>query len=68
MSLLMTFSKYITLCEVQKSLYTSLFYLQASAVELARHVLAEVPQQVTNYYSMRGMTPIQPPAQQTPPS
>jgi len=47
---------------------TFLNTFQASAVELAKHVLAEVPQQVTKYYNMRGMTPNQPPAQQVPAS
>lgn len=32
-------------------------FQRASAAELARHVLAEVPQQVTKYFSMRGMEP-----------
>lgn len=30
---------------------------QASAAELAKHVLAEVPQQVVKYYTMRQMIP-----------
>ncbi|KAL4234128.1 Copine-4 [Mactra antiquata] len=38
----------------------------ASAAELAKHVLMEVPQQVTKYYSMRGMQPNQVQAQQPP--
>lgn len=31
--------------------------IQASAAELAKHVLAEVPQQVVKYYTMRQMLP-----------
>ena len=31
--------------------------IQASAAELAKHVLAEVPQQVVKYYTMRQMIP-----------
>ncbi|XP_060567238.1 copine-3-like [Ruditapes philippinarum] len=36
-------------------------YNAASAAELAKHVLAEVPQQVTHYYNWRGMQPNQQP-------
>ncbi|KAK6185839.1 hypothetical protein SNE40_007985 [Patella caerulea] len=32
-------------------------FKRASPAELARHVLAEVPKQVTGYYKMRGMIP-----------
>ncbi|RUS76350.1 hypothetical protein EGW08_015880, partial [Elysia chlorotica] len=32
-------------------------FKRASTVELARHVLAEVPKQVTGYFKMRGMQP-----------
>ncbi|WAR12868.1 CPNE4-like protein, partial [Mya arenaria] len=38
----------------------------ATAAELAKHVLAEVPQQVTQYYAMRGLTPKPRPQQQAP--
>jgi hypothetical protein len=31
--------------------------IQASSAELAKHVLAEVPQQVVKYYTMRQMIP-----------
>ncbi len=30
---------------------------QGPPAELAKHVLAEVPKQVTDYYKMRGMAP-----------
>lgn len=42
--------------------YGKYFYfiiLQSSAAELAKHVLMEIPQQVTKYYAMRGMQPNQ---------
>ncbi|XP_052230447.1 copine-3-like isoform X2 [Dreissena polymorpha] len=42
-------------------------FQRASAVELARHVLAEVPQQVTHYYKMRGLAPRPAAQQQAPP-
>ncbi|XP_046549365.1 LOW QUALITY PROTEIN: copine-3-like [Haliotis rubra] len=35
-------------------------FKQSSKVELARHVLFEVPQQVTQYYKMRGIRPSPP--------
>ncbi|XP_041375348.1 copine-3-like isoform X1 [Gigantopelta aegis] len=34
---------------------------ESTAAELARHVLAEVPKQVTDYYKMRGIPPNKPP-------
>ncbi|XP_053401185.1 copine-3-like isoform X2 [Mercenaria mercenaria] len=40
-------------------------YTAASAAELAKHVLAEVPQQVTHYYNWRKMQPNQPRQQPT---
>ncbi|KAH3769829.1 hypothetical protein DPMN_171106 [Dreissena polymorpha] len=42
-------------------------FQRASAVELARHVLAEVPHQVTHYYKMRGLAPRPAAQQQAPP-
>ncbi|CAG5131604.1 unnamed protein product, partial [Candidula unifasciata] len=39
-------------------------FRNSSPVELARHVLAEVPKQVTDYYKMRGMQPNTKPVQQ----
>ncbi|XP_059176110.1 copine-3-like [Physella acuta] len=39
-------------------------FKQSTPAELARHVLAEVPKQVTAYYKMRGLKPNQP--RQTP--
>ncbi|XP_041375349.1 copine-3-like isoform X2 [Gigantopelta aegis] len=36
-------------------------FKQSTAAELARHVLAEVPKQVTDYYKMRGIPPNKPP-------
>ncbi|XP_052816123.1 copine-3-like isoform X2 [Mya arenaria] len=41
-------------------------FRRATAAELAKHVLAEVPQQVTQYYAMRGLTPKPRPQQQAP--
>uniref|UniRef100_A0A0B6ZUY7 Copine C-terminal domain-containing protein n=2 Tax=Arion vulgaris TaxID=1028688 RepID=A0A0B6ZUY7_9EUPU len=38
-------------------------FRNSSPVELARHVLAEVPKQVTDYYKMRNMQPSIKPAQ-----
>ncbi|BFZ19711.1 hypothetical protein BsWGS_22750 [Bradybaena similaris] len=35
-------------------------YKQSSPAELARHVLAEIPRQVTEYFKMRAMQPNQP--------
>ncbi|KAI8790172.1 copine-3 [Biomphalaria glabrata] len=36
-------------------------FRNSSPVELARHVLAEVPKQVTDYYKMRGLQPVKKP-------
>ncbi|GFS16625.1 copine-3 [Elysia marginata] len=43
-------------------------FKQRSPAELACHVLAEIPKQVTGYFRMRGLPPNQPPAAAPPPS